>query len=69
VGEDAQEKIKKIHQYYLPNKLVAGSTIAGSSPLLELRFIENETFVYVCVNNACKLPETNVAKAIDPIKL
>ncbi len=68
VGEDAQDKIKSIHQYYLPNKLIAGSTIEGSSPLLNLRFIEDETFVYVCVNNACKLPETEVTKAIDPIK-
>ncbi|MGK0386131.1 MAG: hypothetical protein ACI849_000738 [Patiriisocius sp.] len=69
VGEDAQEKIKNIHQYYLPNKLVAGSTTNGNSPLLEKRYIENETFIYVCVNNACKLPETEVPKAIAPIKL
>jgi len=52
----------------LPNKLVAGSTKAGNSPLLEQRFIENETFVYVCVNNACKMPETDVTKAIDLIE-
>jgi hypothetical protein len=69
VGEDAQQKVKEIHQYYLPNKLVAGSTKAGKSPLLEQRFIENETFVYVCVNNACKMPETEVSKAIDLIEL
>ena len=69
VGEDAQQKVKEIHQYYLPNKLVAGSTKAGNSPLLEQRFIENETFVYVCVNNACKMPETEVTKAIDLIEL
>jgi uncharacterized protein YyaL (SSP411 family) len=68
VGEDAQQKVKEIHQYYIPNKLVAGSTKAGKSPLLERRFIENETFVYVCVDNACKMPETDVTKAIDLIE-
>lgn len=68
VGEDAQQKVKAIHQYYIPNKLVAGSTKAGKSPLLERRFIENETFVYVCVDNACKMPETDVTKAIDLIE-
>ena len=69
VGEDAKEKIKEINSYYLPNKLIAGSTKKGSSPLLEERYIENETFVYVCVNNSCKLPEKEVKKAINPIKL
>ena len=68
VGDDAQQKVKEINQYYLPNKLVAGSTKEGNSPLLKQRFIENETFVYVCVNNACKMPETQVSKAIDLIE-
>lgn len=68
VGDQAQEKVKEINQYYLPNKLIAGSTQKGESPLLKQRYVENETFVYVCVNNACKMPETQVSKAIDLIE-
>lgn len=68
MGDQAQEKVKEINQHYLPNKLIAGSTQKGESPLLKQRYIENETFVYVCVNNACKMPETQVSKAIDLIE-
>lgn len=68
VGENAIEKTATLNSYYLPHKLVAGSTKpGGKSPLLEGRYIENETMIYVCVNNACKLPETEVKKAINPI--
>jgi uncharacterized protein YyaL (SSP411 family) len=69
VGPEAQEKLKKINQYYLPHILIAGSTTKGNKPLLLERFIEGETFIYVCVNNACKLPQTEVKKAIQPIAL
>ena len=68
VGEDAQQKVSAINQYYLPNKLIAGSTKDSSSPLLKQRFIENQTFVYVCVNNACKMPQTEVTEAIGLIE-
>ena len=68
VGDDAQQKVSAINQYYLPNKLIAGSTKEGNSPLLKQRFIENETFVYVCVNNACKMPQTDLTKAIGLIE-
>jgi uncharacterized protein YyaL (SSP411 family) len=63
VGENASEKVKELNQVYLPGKLIAGSTNSGSSPLLEGRYLEGKTFIYVCVNNTCKRPvtETNLA--------
>lgn len=63
VGENASEKVKELNQVYLPGKLIAGSTKSGSSPLLEGRYLEGKTFIYVCVNNTCKRPvtETNIA--------
>ena len=69
VGDDAMEKIKEINQVYIPGKLIAGSTKPGSSPLLEGRYLEGKTFIYVCVNNTCKLPVTDTVlalKLIDP---
>ncbi|GEQ84496.1 thioredoxin [Patiriisocius marinistellae] len=69
VGKNAKEKIKAINTYYLPNALLAGSITEGNSPLIKERYIDGKTMIYICVNNACKLPETDVKKSINPIKL
>ncbi len=68
VGPDANDKLAEINATYLPNILTAASINSESSPLLEQRYIEGKTLIYVCVNNACKLPESDVNKAISPIK-
>jgi uncharacterized protein YyaL (SSP411 family) len=67
VGEDAIEKSKEINQYYIPNKLIAGSTKAEIGPLFEGRYVAEETLIYVCVNNTCKLPVRDAMKAIELI--
>jgi uncharacterized protein YyaL (SSP411 family) len=67
VGEDASEKIKEINQYYIPNKLIAGSSKESDGYLIEGRYVEGETFIYVCMNNTCKLPVKDTQKAIESI--
>ena len=64
VGPEANEKIADLNQTYLPNAMIAGSTTSGKSPLLEGRFVDGETYIYVCVNYACKLPVKDVADAM-----
>lgn len=64
VGIDALEKSKEINNHYIPNKLMAGSTKIENGWLLEGRFVENETLIYVCVNNTCKLPVRDTAVAV-----
>jgi uncharacterized protein YyaL (SSP411 family) len=68
VGKNAKEKIQEINQTYLPNKLLIGSTSDNNLPLLKNRYIEDETLIYVCVNKACKLPVSEVDRAITFIK-
>ncbi len=68
VGEDAKQKITALNKSYIPNKLIAGSTSENNLPLLENRFNEDETLIYVCVNKACKLPVSEVSDAINLIK-
>ncbi|MFK7748242.1 MAG: thioredoxin domain-containing protein, partial [Kordia sp.] len=63
-GENAIAKAKELHQNYLPNIILCGSTTESNLPLLENRFYEDKTFIYVCVNRACKLPTESVEKAI-----
>ncbi len=67
-GKDAIAKAKELHQNYLPNIILCGSTTESSLPLLENRFYEDKTFIYVCVNRACKLPTESVEKAISLMK-
>ena len=67
VGENAKEKIKELNQYYLPNTVITGSKQESHLPLFKNRYVEGETFVYVCVNNACKLPVTTINLALKEI--
>tara|TARA_R110000868_G_scaffold44318_5_gene148188 strand:- start:15794 stop:17827 length:2034 start_codon:yes stop_codon:yes gene_type:complete len=64
VGQEASVKISELNKSYIPNKLIAGSISENKLPLLENRFNPDETLIYVCVNNACKLPVTDVDDAI-----
>ena len=64
VGKDANSKIKELNTSYLPNALVAGSSKESTNPLLKYRYIDDETLIYVCVNNSCKLPVSEVAEAL-----
>ena len=64
VGKDANSKIKELNTSYLPNALVAGSSKVSTKPLLKYRYIDDETLIYVCVNNSCKLPVSEVSEAL-----
>jgi len=68
VGDRAHEKVKDLNQQYLPGKLIAGSTKPGTAPLLKGRYLEGKTYIYVCVNNTCKLPVTEVDAALKLLK-
>lgn len=66
-GKDAVEKLKEINQVYIPNKLIAGSIGESNIPLMEGRYNDDITFVYICVDGACKLPENEVNKALEQL--
>jgi len=68
VGEKASEKINLLNQYYLPNILIAGNNEKSSLFLFENRFVKDETFIYVCTENTCKTPVSEIKKAIKLIK-
>ena len=68
-GPEAKEKLIELNKTYVPNKLIAGSVKKSALPLLKGRDNEKETFIYVCVEGACKLPEKNIDKAIKQLKI
>ena len=68
VGKNAVKINKKLVHSYLPNIIIAGTTKENNSlPLLSYKYNEDETLVYVCVNGTCKLPQTEINKAIQTI--
>ncbi len=67
VGKDASEKIKEINKNYLPNIIIAGSKDENSGLLFENRYTPDATLIYVCVNNACKLPVEDTKIAIESL--
>ncbi|MFQ5334546.1 MAG: thioredoxin domain-containing protein, partial [Flavobacteriales bacterium] len=67
-GAHALELQKEFNRHYIPNKLITGSTAPSTLPLLENKFSEDQTRIYVCVNSACKMPVTDVAAALAQIR-
>ena len=68
VGKDALKKVSELNTTYIPNKILAGTIKDASLALLENRYVEDETLIYVCVDKACKLPVSNVKDAIKQLK-
>jgi uncharacterized protein YyaL (SSP411 family) len=66
-GTNSKEKIKELNNHYLPNILVAGATKDSKIPIMKNRFIENETYIYVCVDGSCKLPVTDIEQAVSQL--
>ena len=68
VGKDAKEKITQLNKTYIPNKLIAGSTSNNNMPLLKNKHVPHQTYIYVCINNTCKIPVSQVNTAIKLLK-
>lgn len=63
VGENYHEKAKSIRTFYMPNTILAGTSVESTIEILQNRYFENQTQIYVCQNGSCKLPVTNVSQA------
>ena len=68
-GNSAFEKLNEINKKYIPNKLIAGSTSNSNIPLMQGRFSENETLIYLCVDGACQLPQENTENALSQLNI
>lgn len=67
MGEDAAEMNMQLQKHYQPISLFMGGK-KEDLPLLEMKLVENNTYIYVCRNKTCKLPVQETAKAIEQIK-
>ena len=69
MGENAIELNRKFRKEFLPLALFAGSQKDEYLPLMESRFVEGQTRIYVCKNKTCNLPVNKVEEAIKQIKI
>jgi uncharacterized protein YyaL (SSP411 family) len=63
VGKDAHTKAMKLNQKYVPNKLLLGSFEKSEMELLQNKYVQGSTMIYVCENKVCQMPTTNIMKA------
>ena len=68
VGKDVESKRKILDEYYLPNVLLIGAKEKSSLGLLENKFEEGQTIIYVCQDKVCKRPVTEVKDAVQQIR-
>ena len=62
-GKSATNLFLEWSRNYYPDILIAGSENASGLPLLENRFEEDKTLVYICREQTCQLPVTSVDEA------
>ena len=67
LGSDYENILKKFGQHYLPNVIFLGGKNEGSLSLLQNKLVKGQTTIYVCQNKTCKLPVTEVNRALKQI--
>ena len=66
IGDNAGEIRNNLSNTYLPNVIFAGGT-KGKLPLLENRYSESKSTIYVCQNNVCQKPVKSEVEALELI--
>lgn len=67
MGDDAHDVRKELQRHYLPFTVTAGGTAPEEPPLLQNRFPNHGTLIYVCQHQQCKLPVNTVTEALQQL--
>jgi uncharacterized protein YyaL (SSP411 family) len=67
VGNSVDEKKKELSEHFIPNAIFVGSKNESKLPLLQNKFAEGKTLIYICKNKTCKLPTENISEAIQSL--
>jgi hypothetical protein len=68
VGNTSKNIMAELNATYLANTILVGSSVSSDISLFKDRFDDEETFIYVCQNNTCKLPVKTVKEAFEQMK-
>ena len=66
LGDESVELGLQMQKSYLPTSVFAGG-ISENLPVLENRFVSDQTVVYVCQDKVCNLPVTTASGAMELI--
>ncbi|MDW3649169.1 MAG: thioredoxin domain-containing protein [Bacteroidia bacterium] len=66
-GEKALTFRKEIGKSYNPNRLFAGAVSESKLPILDQRFTD-QSMIYICQQNSCQLPVSEVEAALEQMK-
>ncbi|MCX2681516.1 thioredoxin domain-containing protein [Galbibacter sp. EGI 63066] len=69
LGDDYENVRKELDRNYLPQVLLLGGKNEGNLELLENKLVEDQTTIYVCQDKICKLPVTEVSKALELMEI
>jgi hypothetical protein len=65
VGDEYKTKAQQLLQYSIPNSIVASTENQSDISILQERYSEGNTLIYVCLHGSCKLPVTDVSKSLE----
>ena len=68
VGNSVDEKYKALSKHFIPNAIFVCSKNESNMPLLQNKFVEGETFIYICRDKTCKLPVENTDEVLTQLK-
>jgi len=64
VGDNYRAIAQSLQKNYLPNTIMVASPKEGELELLQGRYNEGQTLVYICIEGACKLPVQTTEDAL-----
>lgn len=68
VGKSVNEKLLALYKQSPPNVIFALSDKKSDLPLLKNRYVDEQTLIYVCINNSCLLPTESIEEALKQIE-
>ena len=68
VGENATNLLNEFQKHYLPNVIFCAGTTENGLPLLQYRYVQGKTLIYVCQDKSCMLPVETVEEALGLIQ-
>ncbi|MEM8900219.1 MAG: thioredoxin domain-containing protein [Bacteroidota bacterium] len=68
VGEKAEAYREELSRSYLGDAILLGNEKEEDLPLLENKYLEGSTMIYICLNKTCRLPVRDVDAAVKLLK-
>lgn len=68
VGKDVEEKLLELYNYYIPNAIFVVSASASELEILNGRFVNEKTIIYVCKNKTCLLPSESITEVVKQLE-